>query len=330
MIRARVMYGEAIRELNMRIQTTRPNQPSSLDDVIGAIQALTPCAWFKCVEAKNLDWMQHTAAVLNILDVYGWQAISPSTRRAFYYNWKYRSFFDSLNKRTEVSFKEPPADPGTIDLSSSFLTDYAFDVSGLLWRSDRFLQARKSRKVNQYMVVRLLTELGRCVGRLKHWYLLWIKQFPPKPHIRTVGTHNFQAFTSLCGKHYGVFPMAYEFSNTLHERDFRIFCLCLLNLDLAIIDVHHAFPQHCEGAELQLQLREAEYDAATCATDLCMLIPWSTQPQNMAFGYIHTALPLHYAAIHYERQGELERLAWCRQVSQNLSEKFGMEIRYPE
>lgn len=332
MIQSRIMYGNALRYLSTKIRHVSPAtpDPTQLDDIIGAIQALTPCAWFKCVEADHLDWMRHTRAMLNILEVYGWKAIRPSTRRAFYYNWKYRSFFDSITRRTKVSFTEPPSDSATVDLSSSFVSDYAFDVSGLLWRADRFLQISKSKSLQPYMVIRLLTELGVCIAKMKHWYLQWTKHFPPRPHLRTTGTHNFKSFAALSGQYFGVFPMAYDFSSAQHERDFRILCICLLNLDQAIMDLNRAFPKHCKDPQLQLQLREAEYDAATCATDLCMIIPWSTQEKNMAFACIHSFLPLHYAAMYFERECKWSQFAWCRQVSQALSAKYGIEIRYSE
>ena len=333
MMQTKIMYGKALRLLNMRLQRMRPDRPSQtqLDDVIGAIQAITPCAWFTCVEADSLDWKRHTGAVLNIIDVYGWKAISPPKRRAFYYNWKFRSFFNSLCTRTKFEFKEPPLDAGTMDLASSFLTDHAFDVSGLLWRCDKFLRAARSKSVESYMIIRILTELGICVARLKDWYLQWVKHFPKdNPHFRTVGTHNYASFSSLCGEHFGTFPMAYNFSGGQHERDFRVLCICLLNVDIAIMDINRAFPQYCKSAQLQLQRREAEYDAATCASDLCMVIPWSTQPEFMAFACIHSYLPLHYASLYYHRQRQYRQLAWCLQVSSALSAKYGIQIKFSE
>lgn len=118
--------------------------------------------------------MRYPQATLKILEVYGWHTINLSTGRTFYYNWKYRAFFDALIRRTKISFTEPP-DPFTIDSPGCLLTEHAYDVPGLLWRSDKFVEAAKSNLVDPYMVIRLLTEIGASISRLKHWNLQWIK-----------------------------------------------------------------------------------------------------------------------------------------------------------
>ena len=151
---------------------------------------------------------------------------------------------------------------------------------------------------------------------------------PPRPHYRTVSTKTFKGFKSLCGEHINTFPSAYEFSNPQHERDLRIYSMCVLNLDQAVMDINAAFPEHCRSDQLKLQLREAECDAATCATDLCMLIPWDTQPENMAFAAIHSFLPLHFGSSYYQRKGQIQEFLWCQKVTNSLRTKYGVEIRY--
>ena len=324
------MYGKTIRYLRIKVQNISPYEPnqSQLEDIVGAIYALTPCAWFNCLETDSLEWMRHTQALLRILEVYGWESI-PSTARLFYYNLKYRSFFDSMSQRIAVSFREPPSSV-LCSNSASFVMNYALDVPGLLWRSDQIFRASRSKTVHHCVVLRLLRDIGACIAKLKQWHLDWIKSFPPRPHYRTVSTRTFTSFRSLCGKFYGVFPTAYDFSHPYHERDFRILCICLLNLDQATMNIFQAFPDFCTGPQLDIQLRAAEYDAATCAADLCMLIPWTTQPQNMAFASIHAQQPLFYASRYYQSQEKHLQLAWCRKVSQSLSSKYGIQIHYSE
>ena len=330
MLDARAMYGKTLHYLRMKVRTlsSGPVNQAHLDDIIGGIHALTPCAWFKCMETDSLEWMRHTRAILKIPEAYGWDAINPATVRSFYYNWKYRAFFDSLSQRTQISFPSPSPSMDGLFNSSTFLTDYALGVPGLLCRSDQTFRASKSGTVSRCTVLRLLTEIEACVSKLKLCNLQWIKSFPPKPHYKTVSTRNFKAFRTLCGDLADVFPIAYDFSHPLHEGDLRVLCMCLLNLDQAIMNIHQAFPDFCTGEQLELQLRAAEYDAATCAADLCMLIPWITQPQNMSFASIHAQMPLYYASRYYRSQGKRRQLAWCRKVLQNLSAKYGIEIRY--
>ena len=60
-----------------------------------------------------------------------------------------------------------------------------------------------------------------------------------------------------------------------------------------------------------------------------MLIPWETQEQNMSFAAIHAALPLQCASAYYEMEGKESELAWCRKVKASLSDKYGLEVKYP-
>ena len=137
--------------------------------MIGALHALTSCAWFSCcTNADDLEWRRFTEGTLTILQLYGWEAIMPPTRQAFYYNWKYRTFFEGLTRRTKISFTEPP-DPAIIEPSGGLLTEHAFDIPGLLWRTDQFVSAAKSRTISAYMITRLLTEIGVCISQLKCW-----------------------------------------------------------------------------------------------------------------------------------------------------------------
>ena len=104
----------------------------------------------------------------------------------------------------------------------------------------------------------------------------------------------------------------------------------MIKLDQAIIDINAAFPEHCKSDSLKVQLRGAQFDAETSAADLCMLIPWCTQLQNMAFAAIHSFMPLHFASAYYAKQGKIQQLAWCRKVTASLVEKYGVEICYPD
>lgn len=117
--------------------------------------------------------MYYTQTTLKILEVFGWDALNPITRHAYYYNWKYRAFFEGLTRRTKVSFTEPSDMDQAI--SADGLTEHAFEVPGLLWRADRFIEASGSKIITTYMIVRLLTEVGACMSRLKQWYLNWLK-----------------------------------------------------------------------------------------------------------------------------------------------------------
>ncbi|KAK3701501.1 hypothetical protein LTR37_015475 [Vermiconidia calcicola] len=249
MLVARSTYGKALRFLRMKIDSFQSERPdrSQLDDTIGAVHCLTACAWFDCIGADRLEWMRHTQALLRILENFGWKAINQDTVRTFYYNWKYRTFFDALSLRQKASFREPPSMPKDFYASTSFVTDYALEVPGLIWRSDRFFEAAKSKRIGPEIVLRLLTQLGLSTMKLKRWHLEWVRRFTPRASYHVVSTGTFQDFMLLSGEYFGVFPIAYDFCSAQHERDFRILCICLLNLDQAIINIHQAFPDYCFG-----------------------------------------------------------------------------------
>lgn len=68
---SKLMYSRAMRLLGMKIQSFGGAKPSpeQLDDVIGAIHALTASSWFRCVDAGGLDWTRHAQALLRVLNV---------------------------------------------------------------------------------------------------------------------------------------------------------------------------------------------------------------------------------------------------------------------
>ena len=330
MLNARYMYGQTIKYLRMRLDSIASGHSdrTSLDDIVGAIHILTACSWFNCLETDSLEWICHTQALLKILEIYGWEALNPSTARSFYATWKSRAAQESLNQRRTLPFKELPKTIDTSSRSISFLTDYALEITGLLWRSEKIFQQGRLNTVPRRTILALLTEIEKGISRLKQWHLEWMKSFPPRPHYKSVSTKTFEHFGTLAGDLLTVFPTSYDFSHPHHERDFRMLCICLLRLDQAVINIHQAFPDFCTGSEFTLQLRSAEYDAETCAADLCMLIPWSTLPQNMAFAAIHAQRPLDYAMRYYQSQGKEPQLSWCRRVLQSLRDRYGIEIKF--
>ena len=296
---------------------------------MGAVHVLTACSWFNCLNIDSLEWIGHTQALLNILETYGWESLKTSTARSFYSAWKHRAFLESLNQRRPLPFRKPTQNVDMSDRAICFLADYALELPGLLWRSERMFQKAHMKTTPRRTVLNLLTEVERGIGKLKEWHLQWTKSFPAQPHYRTVSTRTFKHFASLAGELLTVFPTAYDFSHHHHERDFRMLCICLLHLDQVVINIHQAFPDFCVGNEFRLQLRSAEYDAETCAADLCMLIPWTTQEQNASFASIHAQRPLDYSMRYYQSQAKEPQLSWCRKVSQSLKEKYGIEIKFP-
>lgn len=331
MLNSRLLYGKTISYLRQRLDSAASGQldATSLDDIVGAVHVLTACSWFNCLETDSLEWVRHTQALLKILEVYGWESLNPFTARSFYVAWKYRSFLEGLVHKRTIPFKELPRSVGTSAVPSSFLTDYALEVPGLLWRGEKIFQQANLKTVPRRIVLALLTEIEKAISKLKQWHLQWTKSFPPRPHYRTVSTRSFRHFINLAGDYLTVFPTAYDFSHPHYERDFRMLCICLLHLDQVIINIHHAFPDFCTGSEFNLQLRSAEYDADTCAADLCMLIPWTTQPQNNSFAAIHAQRPLDYAMRYFQSQNRDPQLSWCRRVSESLKDKYGLEIKFP-
>lgn len=179
------MYHDVCSYLNIIMKKLNPMQFSKtgLDDVIRTLHALTSCARFSCIQSQEFEWMQHTRTTLQIIDVFGWDAISLPTKQALFYNWKCRAFFEGLMRREKVIFTEPTT-PFMNEPDPAILNEHALEIPGLLWRSDQFLAASQSKNISSYVVIRLLTEMGLRISGLKQWYLQWMKNCRSCHNIR--------------------------------------------------------------------------------------------------------------------------------------------------
>lgn len=171
MLNARIMYGKTISYLRARLDSVASGQldRNCLEDVVGAVHVLTACSWFNCLDTDSLEWVRHTQALLRILEVYGWGSLNPSTAHSFYMSWKYRAFLESLTQKRTLTFREPPRTIDTSNRPSCFLTDYAIEIPGLLWRSQKMYQQAHLKIIPRRKVLGLLTEMEKCIARLKQW-----------------------------------------------------------------------------------------------------------------------------------------------------------------
>jgi len=71
LVQSKLMYTQTMRLLALKIQSIGDAQPSpdQLDDIIGALHALTASSWFRCVGSGDLDWIRHAQALLRIVKV---------------------------------------------------------------------------------------------------------------------------------------------------------------------------------------------------------------------------------------------------------------------
>lgn len=71
MAESKRLYSQTMRLLASKIRgigESRPD-PDQLDDIIGAVHALTASSWFECVGVGALDWTKHAQALLRVLKV---------------------------------------------------------------------------------------------------------------------------------------------------------------------------------------------------------------------------------------------------------------------
>jgi hypothetical protein len=83
--------------------------------------------------------------------------------------WKYRAFLESLTQKRTLLFKEPPKTIDTSNRPASFLTDYAIEIPGLLWRSQKMFQQAHLKAIHRSKVLGLLTQMEKCIAKLKQW-----------------------------------------------------------------------------------------------------------------------------------------------------------------
>ena len=315
---ARSLYGKTICCLGHRLQL---GSNYYLEDVLGAIHYLTRCAEFRDLAPSGKDWTKHVKLLYDLIKSHGWQSLSHSMRQTFFNYWKIQAFWYGLSQRAEAPFEKPSADLGVVDFANEDLTDLALLVPTMLRRTDRLLKVKK--RPTRSAVLETLTELGNLVSALKQWHLK--AEMAGTIGYRVVGIQNYEHFKDFCGpENIRTFPIAYNFKEAMQTPDFRTFCLCLLNTDQAILDLHKAFPEYC--ADLQLQLNVTESDAANCANDLCLSVPWNSQPHMNAYACHKNLQPLYYASRYYLRAGRVAQLDWCRHVSHALTEKYGLAM----
>ena len=325
---SRILYGQAIRRLNEKISlVSRQRQPqqSQLDEVVGAINALVPCAWFDCIGAGKSEWLRHSEGLNQIMDTYGRQMLSPGVRDQFYHHWERRVFTNRLFQRKTLPKTILRSRKGRHD-NPDFFKECAIPIPGLLDRTDSLLKMNAGKKQNVDAVLDLLTELGQCVAMIKRWQLHWTSEVPMT--YRVVNTESFKSFPLLCKQQIGVFPVAYSFRDPGVERNLRLSYMCLLNVLQAIVDIHEAFTAICTKVELKSQLMMAKADSKLAADALCMHVPWDAQPHYKAFACTYTLIPLHHAAKYYKSNGYEAQATWCEEVSRSLSATYGISIDF--
>ena len=112
-------------------------QHGQLDEIVGAIQTLIPCARLDCVGTSKSDWVRHSQGLNKIVEIYSWDSVSPHVRERFYNHWERRAFWSTMAQRMRVPL-ETPRGLARIEDDGSFLKSSAFEVparSRTTWRS---------------------------------------------------------------------------------------------------------------------------------------------------------------------------------------------------
>jgi len=118
--------------------------------------------------------MQYTRGILQIAENFGTQSVHPPSALANHYGLRHLAFTEALIRRQPVKLKMPV--PVSIPQESSdSLLSHATEVPGLLRQCDRAVQKSARDHLAPLAVMFLLTEIERCLSRLKQWFLEWIK-----------------------------------------------------------------------------------------------------------------------------------------------------------
>ena len=196
----------------------------------------------------------------------------------------------------------------------------------MLKRARRLLARQSLRNPNEAEIMDVLAALGQGAAEIKRWHLRWLKEKPSG--YRVVSTKAFATFRELCKDHIEVFPRAYDFTTGVLERDMRLSTICLLYILQAMIDIHASYPNACAENFMECQETMAKVEAKAAADALCMHVPWSSRVQNATYACTYSIAPLYHASEFYRRYAYVEEQGWCAEVSQALSERYGILVDF--
>lgn len=268
---AGVMYSRVARAISRRLRRLSViSRSGCLDDLFGGIHALITCGFFSGLNISPQDREQHVQGLENMTRVISNEQMSVGVKEAFKHKWGRQGFWLAIKQRKhlcKVDCRIDFVDRWRITDSES-LSRLACEVPSLLERADELSRRPALRRVKQEEVLALLTELEATTARLKKWQSQWEAAIPVPYHLRS--TRSFEAFRGISGQYFEVFKTAYAFSNPANERDFRVLQICLLSLDLTIVQLHKMFRRLLIDAAVRTQLKRAEFGAELAAEALCM------------------------------------------------------------
>ena len=174
-LRTRQGYDRSLQLLRHQIRGLHPTNfnEDQLHDITGALYALTCISAFDCVQTDSKDWMQYTRGILQIAENFGPQSIHPPSALANHYGLRHIAFSEALIRRQPVKLMPVPA--SIPQGSPDSLLSHATEVPGLLRQCDRAVEKSARDRLAPLAVLFLLTEIERCLSRLKQWFLEWVK-----------------------------------------------------------------------------------------------------------------------------------------------------------
>jgi hypothetical protein len=232
-----------------------------------------------------------------------------------------------------------PADVPDETVGGASVFDIAFHVPDLLVQTDRLIFAAEIEGPvgKQQQAIELLTRLGGMIALLKKWQyesvLCTAERYQILP-TRSSVFDNYRAITRDClpGPDF-----AYSFKAPGYELPFRISAISILKCQQAMLALHRrmntilcANTFDVEQEALQLQRRIVHQDASSTAQELCMLVPWSSHPDDINVGCVSAFRLLYEASEYYKAEGLSgeEELQWCKQVREALASKYGIRIHF--
>ena len=290
---------------------------SKLDDsVLAAAFNIANTSMYRLISHDpGEDHLRHVRGLESILQARGAASIRSPFAKNLFRNIRHSALVDGLLRRKGLFLDGRSwikAAGQTTDTGIE-LTNIALCIPRALERADHVANLKTRVETD---VVDLLTTLTKLETEIQDWLLKYYARGNETPH-RRLDISSFTLFQELCGELADVFDKVIVFRTKLGATVHVYAWICQLKIREAILDVSRLHPYPLLRARSQEHTLIGQVNEV--ANNLCQVVPFLASGTGTS-GILATSGPLYFAAEWYERQNELQKLAWCRHARDFLQQ----------
>ena len=307
------MYGQVLRRFQLAIERTRVSQ--GLDSLIAAVYFLLKCESFLCPSWSSPGWMQHTQALVKLINAVFAADESPGAGR-----WAFLGFSYIYALSYGLCAKKSlPYAPWTRNDDSPHHSPH--HIALRVPASLEALEIVRKRDRGPDRTRAAVREALKLQAQLQDGLFAWSMSSSattPVPPCSTVSIDVFPEFMATIGPpHATLFPSVYYFSDFSAILPYRTVWNSLIVLGESLLKLRRERWYLIPMVYLK-ELDRLDDDMEKCADDICRIMPYCCQPFFGGSGRICLAEPLYHLEQYYERIGAMKHLAWCQAVREKM------------